>query len=137
VIQPVAVPEVPQAPAIVDPSFGTFASTGGLLGAWEASPAYCQVTVMAKDGQTVTGVMFTRRLGDFHPSLTAMATSKGTSGAVVQVGNPARMLVLKPKQCRRLEVKVPAGGTGADVEIDCDGGEGARVKASLHAPSCH
>jgi hypothetical protein len=127
-------------PEIVDasPSFGTFASTGGLLGAFEASPGYCQLSMIAKDGQTSSGVLFTKRLGDFHPSLTALVTPKG-SGVVVEVGNPSRMLALKAKQCSRLDVRVPsgAGGTGADVEIDCDAGGGARVRASLHAASCH
>ncbi len=128
-------------PAAVDapPSFGTFASTGGLLGAWEASAGYCQVSVISKDGRTASGVMFTKRLGDFVPALTAVVRSQGPSGVVLEVGNPARTLVLKARQCARFDVRVPAGatGVGADVEIDCDAGQGARVKASLHAASCH
>ena len=131
-----ATPATVEAPG----SFGTFASTGGLLGAWEASAAYCQVSVIAAGGRTSSGVMFTRQLGDFQsPALTAVVRSKGSSGVVVEVGRPSRQVVIKAKQCARFEVRVPggAGGVGADVEIDCDAGEGARVRASLHAASCH
>ncbi len=129
-------------PATVEtpPSFGTIASTGGLLGAWEASAGYCQVNVIAVGGRTSSGVTFTRQLGDFDRLLTAVVRSKGSkgsSGVVVDVSKPSRQVVIKAAQCAHFDVRVPGGGGGADVEIDCDAGEGARVKASLHAASCH
>ena len=124
-LAPVAVPEIPPAPektsprsdatpATVDapPSFGTFASTGGRLGSWEASAGYCQVHVMVEGGRTASGVMFKRRLDELDPALTAMVTSQGTFGVVVEVGKPSRTLVLKAKQCARLEVKIPGGAGG-------------------------
>jgi hypothetical protein len=58
---------------------------------------------------------------------------------IVHRTDPLRQVALRIDSCRRYEVRhvpQPDGRIGADIELDCDTEDGARVTASLHALSC-
>ena len=53
--------------------------------------------------------------------------------------DPFRKVDIGREACTRFEVRhvsLPDGRLGADVELNCDTGDGGRITGSLHALSC-
>jgi hypothetical protein len=127
------------------PVYGTVASTGGMLGAWSKAANFCSsgVNTTAAFG-TTTIVSFGQRGpgGGFVPNDYRLDTG-AINGRIVRVAvmtsEPYREVELRPQACARFEVQqhpAPDGTLGADVELDCNTGDGERVMASIHAASC-
>ena len=119
---------------------GTFSSSGGLLGAWATTANYCSSGVSKDRFGTTTIVSFAHKAGRFHPfELTTGAVSGKPGMVLLETGDPFRQLQLDAARCARFDVQQriqPDGTLGADVELDCDTGDGNRVTASIHAASC-
>jgi hypothetical protein len=138
---PRALPPPPPDPAPPPPSFGTFSSTGGLLGEWSISAGFCQSNVTQSPRGTVTGALFARQAGFGSGRVADLITGVGDSMSriVIWRHEPDRQIELRRELCTRygLEHELHADGSlSVDVEVDCDVGNGARVVASLHAPAC-
>jgi hypothetical protein len=117
-------------------SLGTFASSGGLLGTWSKTSYYCASSI-TESLTTMTVVSF----ADNHHQWFSLSTgkSRGQDTVFVETSDPLRSVDIHKNACRRFEVRhipQPGGRLGADVELDCDTGDGGRVLASLHAQSC-
>jgi hypothetical protein len=120
------------------PPLGRFASSGGLLGVWNTTANFCASGVTAGADGTTTVVWFS---GGFfsHVELSTGVVAGKLVLVSVQSASPYRKVDLSPEQCTRFEVqqRPEADGTlGADIELDCDGGNGGRITASIHAASC-
>jgi hypothetical protein len=114
---------------------GSFASSGGLLGTWSVSAARCHSGMIDRKPLGPVSIVYFKRGGD---ELSTTVNSRHTN-VWVHRGSPFREVDIAPEACRRFEVRhvmQPDGRIGADVELDCDTGDGGRVTASLHAPSC-
>ena len=139
--RPPRLPEPPPDPPPPPPSFGTFSSTGGLLGEWSVSAGYCQSNVSQSPSGTVTGALFAKQAGSGSGRVADLITNVGDSMLRITIWRhePARQIELRRESCTRYGLKhelQPDGTLAVDVEVDCDVGGGARVVASLHAPNC-
>jgi hypothetical protein len=128
------------------PVYGTLGASGGLLGQWSRIVDACSsgVDISAAFGNT-TVVRFDHvdprsrhGITDGFEINAGMVNGKLMRVAVQRV-DPHREVELRREMCRRFEVELrpqPDGTVGADIELDCDTGDGGRVVASVHAPSC-
>jgi hypothetical protein len=127
------------------PALGTFGSNGGLLGAWSIRAVACSSSASQDGPETHTNVTFLEK--EHHRFLGADLSTGVFSGgpfgsqtvAIVTRPDPLRQVSLSREACRRFEVAhhaQPDGSIGADVELDCDTGDGGRVVASLHGAGC-
>jgi len=117
---------------------GNFASTGGLLGAWETTATSCHsgVSTSPMGANTVVWFAHGSRYSAFQLSTGVIS---GRMNVWVQRSAPFRQVDLERSRCARFEVQQrpqPDGTLGADIELDCGAGDGGRVTASIHAASC-
>jgi hypothetical protein len=124
---------------------GTFGSSGGLLGAWSVRAKACSSSASQDVLGTHTNVTFdereTRRIlgADVNTGVYSGGKFGPRTVVIVDRPNPLRQVALRREACARFEVAhhvQPDGSIGADVELDCDTGDGGRVVASLHASNC-
>lgn len=126
------------------PALGRFGASGGQVGAWSAEAVRC-VGSATTGPRPMTNVVFaeTRRhsfLGGWVGTGIVSDSRSGPS-TFVSAHRPGTDLPAKLRQeaCARFEVAhhvQPDGTIGADVELDCDTGDGRRFVASLHAATC-
>jgi hypothetical protein len=124
------------------PSLGTYSSTGGLLGAWTVHATSCKSAAMKSANGIRLGAMF--NADDSNRGLDGFTFGVRTEGGtslikVFRLAPSLREVQLERKACTRFDVTnrlQPDGSIAADVELDCDAGDGGRVVASLHAASC-
>jgi hypothetical protein len=124
---------------------GTFGSSGGLLGAWSVRAKACSSSASQDGFGTHTNVTFdekqTHRItgADVNTGVYSGGPFGPRTVVIVDHPSPWRQVALRREACARFEVAhhvQPDGSIGADVELDCDTGDGGRVVASLHASSC-
>ncbi len=134
-------------PPLPPPSLGTFASSGGALGAWSTDAYVCSASVGESPIGTTMTVSFTHgregRGGKWVHDTTFRFSVGEEAGALrlvtVERTGPDRQVQIKPETCTRSEVQLesqPDGSVAATIDLDCDSGDGGRLTASIHAPRC-
>ncbi len=131
--------------SVSGPVLGRFGASGGKVDAWSADAVRCVWSTLSAGPVTMTSVVFAEKRGR-SPSggwVGTVVHSDGRSGpsTFVSAQRPGTFQPAKLHQetCARFEVAhhvQPDGTIGADVELDCDTGDGRRFVASLHAATC-
>ncbi len=106
-----------------------------MLGEWSTTANYC-----ATRASWTKIVWVAHRSGHYVDFQITLGVSSGKVVMVtMQKSDPRREIQLHPEDCQLFDVRThvePDGSLGADVELDCQGGDGARVTAAIHAESC-
>jgi hypothetical protein len=124
------------------PGLGRLSSNGGLLGAWTSELNKCHSGVRSDTSGTIVTTWFEHAWGR-HSSDGYELNVGSISGNLVLVSverrEPFRQIELQADRCARFDVRSqlqPDGSVSVDVDLDCNTGDGGRVVASAHAPSC-
>jgi hypothetical protein len=139
---PAPIPPTPSvvAPAKSDaPSYGTFASTGGMLGTWNATAGHCYSGANQSGGDMMSWAKFEEDAHGGGYSLRVGAESGNVDSIGIQRMRPYRSVDVSRDQCSRFEAKLRPqsdGSMAADVEIECAMPDGGKVTASIHDASC-
>ncbi len=140
---PARVPPTPSAvapdPKSDAPSYGTFASTGGMLGTWNATAGHCDSGANQMGGDTMSWANFEEGSRGGEYSLRVGAESGKVDSVAIQRARPYRSVDISREQCLRFDAKLRMqsdGSMAADVEIDCIAPDGGRVTASIHDAAC-
>jgi hypothetical protein len=117
--------------------YGTFASTGGMLGTWNTTASSCS----SGASQTPGGVLSWAAFGEaaYEHSLTIRAKDSEVFGIGVGRQRPYRSAEILRQQCSRFDVGLHPhtdGSMAVDVELDCGTTDGGRVTASIHRAAC-
>ncbi len=117
------------------PTPGTFESTGGLLGTWNATALDCS----SGASQTALGALSWAVWSGSGYSLQLHAKSGEVFAIGIQRASPFRSVDVSRQQCSRFDatLRPQTGGTmAADVELDCTTTDGGRVTASIRSAAC-
>jgi hypothetical protein len=128
------------------PVTGTFASSRGMLGAWTIASDACRASLSDEGAGLVTVVHFGRESA-FHdvPTVSPYYTLDvvTVAGQIASVSmsraQPMRSVQVSAAQCTRADARFEPGPDGrviADVELDCDAGNGEHLSAAIHGARC-
>ena len=121
------------------PSYGTFASTGGMLGTWNATAGHCYSGANQIGDDTMSWANFEEGSHGSEYSLRLGAEAGKVNSVAIQRARPYRSVDISREQCSRFDAKLRTqsdGSMAADVEIECTAPDGGKVTASIHDAAC-
>jgi TPR repeat protein len=121
------------------PTYGTFASTGGMLGTWNTTAGHCYSGANQIGGDTMSWANFEESSHGSEYSLRIGAEAGKVDSVAIQRARPYRSVDVSREQCSRFDAKLRTqsdGSMAADLEIECSMPDGGKVTASIHDAAC-
>lgn len=123
-----------------EPLLGNMWSYGGEIGDWNTTVNYCYTTAHQGTVGSTSLISFAHRTGNFPLMQLNVGSVSGRPTLVtVQTSDPSREIQLHREDCKQFDMRQHRntdGSIGADVQLDCETGDGWRFTASIHVESC-